>query len=107
MPLLFEWDQRKADANLRKHGVSFEEASTVSGDPLSVTISDPAHSTNEDRFVIMGASHERRRLVVVHSDREGKAMKKRRKPIRVAEMEEEYGRREGVPRQRVRQSVSS
>jgi len=72
MPLLFEWDQRKADANLRKHGVSFEEASTVFGDPLSVTISDPAHSTNEDRFVIMGASHERRLLVVVHADRRGR-----------------------------------
>ena len=47
----FEWDPRKAAMNLRKHGVSFEEASAVFGDPLAGTITDPVHSTREARFV--------------------------------------------------------
>ena len=49
--MIFEWDKRKAKANEAKHGVSFEEASTVFGDPLSLTIYDPLHSDSEDRFV--------------------------------------------------------
>jgi uncharacterized DUF497 family protein len=56
MGLDFEWDDRKARQNLKKHGVSFEEATTVFGDPLSVTINDPLHSNAEDRFVILGES---------------------------------------------------
>lgn len=58
MPLSFEWDANKARLNLAKHDVTFEEASTVFGDPLSLTISDPAHSQAEDRFIIIGESHE-------------------------------------------------
>jgi hypothetical protein len=60
-------------ANLRKHGASFEEASTVFGDLLSFTISDPLHSDDEERFVTIGvtASH-RQVLVVVHADRSGR-----------------------------------
>jgi hypothetical protein len=54
--LVFEWDPAKAEANLRKHGVTFEEAATVFGDPLSVTIGDPLHSAGEHRFIIMGRS---------------------------------------------------
>ena len=69
MPLGFEWDEAKAAANLTKHGVSFEEAATVFGDPLSLTIPDPAHSQAEDRFVIIGQSHRRKLLVVVHTER--------------------------------------
>jgi uncharacterized DUF497 family protein len=69
MPLSFEWDENKAGSNLRKHAVSFEEASTVFGDPLSLTIPDPAHSKREDRFIIIGQSHRRRLLVVVHTER--------------------------------------
>jgi uncharacterized protein len=57
MPLSFEWDENKAKANLAKHAVSFEEASTVFGDPLSVTIPDPAHSQTENRSIIVGNSH--------------------------------------------------
>ena len=49
MGLTFEWDRRKAAANLQKHGVSFEEASSVVGDPLSVTVADPDHSVREMR----------------------------------------------------------
>lgn len=69
MSLTFEWDANKADRNLKKHGVSFEEASTVFADPLSVTIPDPSHSVDEDRFVATGTSHRRRQLVVVFTER--------------------------------------
>ncbi len=69
VPLSFEWDERKAKSNFAKHGVSFEEASTVFGDPLSVTIPDPAHSQVEDRLIVLGESHQRKLLVVVHTER--------------------------------------
>jgi uncharacterized protein len=69
MPLSFEWDEGKAKSNLAKHGVSFAEASTVFGDPLSLTIPDPAHSQAEDRSIIIGQSHQRKLLVVVHTER--------------------------------------
>ena len=54
MGFLFEWDPNKAAENLQKHGVSFEEAATVFGDFLSVTIGDPLHSDDEQRLVIIG-----------------------------------------------------
>ena len=69
MALIFEWDNRKVRQNLRKHSVSFEEAATVFGDPLSLTIIDPSHSDHEERFVIIGESIQRRLLVVVHTER--------------------------------------
>lgn len=69
MGLVFEWDKNKASQNLNKHGVSFEEASTVFGDPLSRTIADPLHSDDEDRFIILGESHLSRLVVVVFTDR--------------------------------------
>ena len=69
MSLTFKWDHRKAAANLRKHGVSFEEATTVFGDPLSLTIADPEASRGEHRFVIVGLSHRSRLLVVIHTER--------------------------------------
>ena len=65
----FEWDPIKAASNLEKHGVSFAEAATVFFDPLSITVPDPLHSVDEQRFVITGLSYQRRHLVVVHSDR--------------------------------------
>jgi uncharacterized DUF497 family protein len=67
--LTFEWNAAKAASNLAKHGVSFEEAATVFGDPLSVTIFDPAHSQTEERFIILGRSHLDKLLVVVHTER--------------------------------------
>jgi uncharacterized DUF497 family protein len=70
MGLNFEWDDDKAKANKKKHKVSFEEASTVFGDPLSRTIFDPLHSDEEDRFIILGESNRRRLLVVVFTDRD-------------------------------------
>jgi uncharacterized DUF497 family protein len=67
----FEWESEKADRNLAKHGVSFAEASTTFGDPLSVTIPDPRHSEGEERFVLFGMSDRGRLLAVVHTDRAG------------------------------------
>jgi uncharacterized DUF497 family protein len=70
MPLRFEWDPEKADSNYRKHGVSFEEAATVFGDPLSITIADPDHSAQEHRFITVGSSASGRVVVVSHTDRD-------------------------------------
>ena len=64
------WDRRKAAANLNKHGVSFEEASTVFADVLSSLIADPLHSENEARFILLGMSISQRLLVVVHTEQE-------------------------------------
>jgi uncharacterized DUF497 family protein len=66
----FEWDHNKASANLRKHGVSFTEAATVFGDPLSITVEDPDHSFNEDRFMIIGSTLSGRLLIVSFVDRD-------------------------------------
>ena len=65
----FVWDNNKALSNTRKHGVSFEEASTVLADFLSVTIPDPLHPENEERLITIGQSERRRLLVVVHTER--------------------------------------
>ena len=69
MALRFEWDNRKADSKLRAHGVSFREATTVFADLLSITISDPDHSTAEMRFVDIGLSRLGRLLVVSYTER--------------------------------------
>ncbi len=66
----FEWDEDKAEQNVEKHGVSFEETATVFGDPLSLTIEDPLHSQEEQRFVTVGESARGEFLVIVHADRE-------------------------------------
>jgi uncharacterized DUF497 family protein len=66
----FLWDPNKAAKNLEKHGVSFEEAATVFGDPLAVTYFDPDHSDDEDRFLTFGYSRDGVLLVVSHTDRE-------------------------------------
>lgn len=82
----FEWDSEKAALNLAKHGVSFEEASTVFGDPLATTIADPDHSVGEQRFLTTGLSTQQRILVLWHTDRED--------VIRI------IGGREATPRER-------
>ncbi|HEY4731875.1 MAG TPA: BrnT family toxin [Gammaproteobacteria bacterium] len=69
----FEWDERKAATNLKKHNVSFHEAGTVFGDPMAITFHDPEHSENEHRFLTFGLSQSNRLLVVAHTDRGGKA----------------------------------
>jgi len=65
----FEWDPRKAEINLRKHGVSFLEAGTIFGDDLAITVPDPDHSDDEERFITIGSSNRRRLLMVSHADR--------------------------------------
>ncbi|MBM4278535.1 MAG: BrnT family toxin [Deltaproteobacteria bacterium] len=67
--LRFEWDPIKAKQNLEIHGVSFDEASTAFRDTLSLTIYDPLHSEEEDRFALIGNSHKGRLLVVIHTER--------------------------------------
>jgi hypothetical protein len=65
----FEWDDKKAISNLKKHGISFEEASTVFGDWLAITIEDPLHSEDEERWIIIGKSEYLNTLVVVHVEK--------------------------------------
>ncbi len=67
--LLFEWDPGKAKKNIKIHGVSFDEASTSFKDTLSLTIYDPLHSNEEDRFILIGNSCKNRLLVIVHTGR--------------------------------------
>jgi len=65
----FEWDRNKADRNLSKHSVSFEEAKTVFEDPLYVDFYDPDHSEEEERYLIVGESHQGRLLIVSYTER--------------------------------------
>ena len=65
----FEWDPAKAAANLRKHKVSFEDATTVLYDPFAVTAFDPDHSEFEDRFVTIGCTRQGKLIVISHTDR--------------------------------------
>ena len=67
MSYYFEWDPEKAAANLRKHGVSFEEATTVFGDLLAMNMPDPDPPLNEERFVLLGMSHRTRKSKRVRS----------------------------------------
>ena len=64
--LHFEWDDEKATANVKKHGISFEEAKSVFRDERAKLINDPDHSEDEDRFVLLGLSETLRLLVVCH-----------------------------------------
>jgi uncharacterized protein len=64
----FEWDARKDRENQRKHGVSFQEATTVFGDPLAGTIPDPDHSRGEPRYLTIGHSSDDRLIVVSHTE---------------------------------------
>lgn len=68
----FEWDPEKAAANAKKHGVEFSEAMTVFGDPLELTIADPDHSEDEQRFLSIGSSAAGRLLVVAYTERAGR-----------------------------------
>jgi hypothetical protein len=69
MELTFEWDEQKDLSNQRKHGVSFDEAKTVFGDPRSLTIHDEQHSEEEDRYIDMGVSSRGRVIVVSYTER--------------------------------------
>ena len=82
----FEWDPKKAASNLAKHGVSFDEARTVFGDPFATTVRDREHSANEERLPTTGLSVQHRTLVVWHTEQDD--------TVRI------IGAREAVPRER-------
>lgn len=68
--LRFEWDKRKEKANVKKHGISFDEARTVFYDENAIQFYDPDHSDDEDRFILLGVSFKLKVLVVCHCFRE-------------------------------------
>ena len=72
--LRFTWDDRKSEANTRKHGVTFEEAATTFNDEYAREFHDPDHSEDEDRFLLLGLSARLRVLVVCHCFRESEAL---------------------------------
>ena len=69
MGYIFEWDPVKAETNVRKHAVTFDEASTVFGDPLNLLMADPDHSRDEQRYLLLGMSNRRRLLAVAFAER--------------------------------------
>ena len=69
MGYIFEWDPKKAESNARKHGVTFDEASTAFGDPLGLLMSDPDHSLSEERYLVLGMSNQQMLLVVAFAER--------------------------------------
>lgn len=70
MAYVFEWDPKKETKNLRKHGIGFDEASTVFGGPLNLLMPDPDHSVGEGRCVVLGMSSQGRLLVVAFAERD-------------------------------------
>lgn len=68
MGLKFEWDPKKAHTNQTKHKVSFQEAATVFADVLSITVPDPDHSRDEERYITIGLSQQSRLLMVAHTE---------------------------------------
>ena len=68
--MIYEWDSKKAAENQRKHGVSFDEASSVFLDPLALTFDDPDHSLNERRFITIGMTSSQRLVFVAHVDKD-------------------------------------
>jgi uncharacterized protein len=69
MAYLFEWDPGKEAANARDHGITFDEATEVFGDPLALNMPDPSHSKGEERFLVLGLSRRRLLLVVSYAER--------------------------------------
>ena len=67
--LNFEWHTEKALKNIKRHNITFEEAGTAFRDPFSLTIDDPRHSDDEQRFVLIGKSYKNRILIVIHTER--------------------------------------
>jgi len=88
----YAWDARKASANLRKHGVSFEEAATVFLDPGAWTFYDPDHSESEDRFITIGISANQRLLFVSHADHDQETVRIISARKATAREEEDYAK---------------
>ena len=73
--LYFEWDSDKSVSNLKKHGISFEEAKTVFSDHYARLIADPDHSQDEERFILLGTSIESNLLIVCHCIRDKESVR--------------------------------
>jgi uncharacterized protein len=86
--LTFEFDPEKAAGNLKKHGVSFDEAVTVFDDPLSSTLPDDQHSDDENRFIIVGLSSQQRLLFVVYTETDSRIRLIGARPVTAAEREQ-------------------
>ena len=69
--LRFEWDPGKAARNIKRHGISFDEAATIFDDPMFTTVIDQEHSSDEERYITIGLSSGGRLLIIAHTDREG------------------------------------
>jgi len=69
---MFEWDQNKNAKNIKKHGISFDEAATIFDDPMFITVIDEEHSIDEERYITIGLSTYGKLLLVAHTDRQGK-----------------------------------
>lgn len=67
--MIYEWDPKKAAENLKKHEVSFDEATSVFTDPLALSFDDPDHSTDEQRVITIGTSNKDRIVFLAHADR--------------------------------------
>ncbi len=72
--LRFEWDKKKEKINIRKHGISFDEARTVFYDEKAIQFFDPEHLEDEDRFLLLGISSKLRILIVCHCFRESETV---------------------------------
>ena len=67
--MIYEWDPKKADENLKRHKISFDEATSVFTDPFALTFDDPEHSVDEQRYITIGTSSAQRILFLSHADR--------------------------------------
>jgi uncharacterized protein len=90
--LQFEWHSEKAAENRRKHGVTFEEASTVFADPLAIRVDDPDHSKDEERYLLFGTSDRNRQLVVSYTERGEKVRVISARKLTKAEREDYHGK---------------
>ena len=88
--LWFDWDPDKAASNETKHGVSFPEAATAFGDPLSLTIPDPEHSAGEAQFILVGLTYQGRLVVVAPAQPPPLSVEHMSKTNKDPEMREEY-----------------
>ena len=97
MAIRFEWDPDKARRNARRHGVSFEEATTAFDDELVMTMPDPVHSIGEERFILLGRTSRGRLVVVVFTDRALDIPSIRLISARLADRGERHDYEEGQP----------
>lgn len=97
MAIRFEWDPANARRNIRRHRISFEEATTAFDDDFSMTLPDPVHSVGEERFILLGRTNRGRLVVVVLTDRDADIPSIRLISARLADQGERHDYEEGQP----------